>query len=108
MASPAEGVRRTPRFKTISLPGAIPGEQKIVRTLVRRARQKVRRKPELSTATIDRQSVPTTQAGGRRGYDSGKRIKGRKRHIGADTNGLLLAVKVQPATCRTATVRCRC
>jgi transposase len=38
-----------------------------------------------------------TQAGGPRGYDAGKRVYGRKRHIVTDTNGLLLAVYVHPA-----------
>jgi putative transposase len=48
-------------------------------------------------AIIDSQSAPTTQAGGPRGYDAGKRIYGRKRHIVTDTNGLLLAVYVHAA-----------
>ena len=43
---------------------------------------------------IDSQSVRTTGAGGPRGYDAGKKIKGRKRHILTDTNGLLVAATV--------------
>ncbi len=39
----------------------------------------------------------TTEAGGRRGYDAGKKIKGRKRHILTDTNGLLVAASVHEA-----------
>jgi len=71
--------------------------QKIVTALVRKARRQLERKPQPTMAVIDSQSVPTTQAGGPRGYDAGKRIYGRKRHIVTDTNGLLLAVYVHPA-----------
>jgi transposase len=71
--------------------------QRIVARLVRRARQKLGRKPNPTAAVIDSQSAPTTQAGGPRGYDAGKRICGRKRHIVTDTDGLLLAVHVHPA-----------
>jgi putative transposase len=71
--------------------------QKIVRVLVRQARRKLGRKPRPTAAVIDSQSAPTTQAGGPRGYDAGKRIYGRKRHIVTDTNGLLLGVHVHPA-----------
>jgi transposase len=71
--------------------------QKIVTALVRQARRKLGRKPRPTAAVIDSQSAPTTQAGGPRGYDAGKRIFGRKRHIVTDTDGLLLAVHVHPA-----------
>lgn len=71
--------------------------QKIVTALVRQARRKLGRKPSPTAAVVDSQSAPTTQAGGPRGYDAGKRIYGRKRHIVTDTNGLLLAVHVHPA-----------
>lgn len=50
-----------------------------------------------SAAIIDSQSVKTTEAGGLRGYDAGKKINGRKRHIIVDTTGLLLAVIVHAA-----------
>jgi len=71
--------------------------QKIVAALVRRARKKLGRKPGPTAAVIDSQSAATTQAGGPRGFDAGKRVYGRKRHIVTDTNGLLLAVHVHPA-----------
>ncbi|NMD08786.1 MAG: IS5 family transposase [Phyllobacteriaceae bacterium] len=50
-----------------------------------------------SAAIIDSQSVKTTEAGGPHGYDAGKKINGRKRHIMVDTMGLLLAVVVHVA-----------
>jgi len=71
--------------------------RKIVRALVKQARRKLGHKPKPTAAVIDSQSAPTTPAGGPRGFDAGKRIYGRKRHIVTDTNGLLLAVHVHPA-----------
>ena len=68
---------------------------RIVKALVRQARRKLGRRP--TAAIIDSQSAATTQAGGPAGFDPGKRIYGRKRHIVTDTNGLLLAVHVHPA-----------
>ena len=50
-----------------------------------------------SAAVLDSQSVRTPDQAGGRGYDAGKKIKGRKRHVLVDTLGLLLAVKVTPA-----------
>jgi transposase len=70
---------------------------RIVRALVRQARRKLGRKPTPTAAIIDSQSASTTQAGGPRGFDPGKRVHGRKRHIVTDTNGFLLAVHVHPA-----------
>ena len=55
------------------------------------------RQPSPSAAIIDSQSVKTTEQGGLRGYDAGKQINGRKRHIVVDTIGLLLAVVVHAA-----------
>jgi transposase len=71
--------------------------ERIVATLVRYARLRLGREAEPTVGVIDSQTASTTQAGGPRGFDAGKRLHGRKRHIVTDTNGLLLAVQVHPA-----------
>jgi putative transposase len=53
--------------------------------------------PEPSAGVLDSQSVKTSAAGEERGYDGGKNVKGRKRHILVDTLGLLLLVMVSSA-----------
>ncbi len=50
-----------------------------------------------TAAIIDSQSVKTPDQAGARGYDAGKKIKGRKRHVAVDTLGLVLAIMITPA-----------
>lgn len=65
--------------------------------LRQKVRQKEGRDPEPSAAIIDSQSVKTTVIGGERGYDAGKKVNGRKRHLLVDTIGMVMMVVVHAA-----------
>ena len=82
-------------FQKWSRDGTLEEIHEVLRNILRRKRGRPRTP---SVVIIDSQSVRTTRSGAyNRGYDGGKRIKGRKRHIVTDTQGFLLAVKVHSA-----------
>lgn len=71
--------------------------QRLHDTLRARLRQKLGRHKHPTAGSMDSQSIKTTSVGGPSGYDKGKNVKGRKRHILVDTLGLILALAVTPA-----------
>ena len=61
-------------------------------------RDRIGKAPEPTAAIIDAQSTRSTAQGGNTGFDAGKKVKGRKRHLVTDTLGLLLAVVITAAS----------
>jgi putative transposase len=66
-----------------------------------RVRVRMGRYPQPSAGIVDSQSIRSTGVGGeQRGYDDGKKVKGRKRHLFVDTQGLVLKARVHAASIR--------
>ncbi|MGH6830624.1 MAG: IS5 family transposase [Methylocella sp.] len=72
--------------------------EKINHALVMMDRERVGREASPTAAIVDSQSVKTTEAGGPRGYDAGKKINGRKRHALVDTDGRALLLEPHSAS----------
>lgn len=80
--------------------------QRLHEALRQQTRRHEGRAPSPRSSAIDSQSVKTAHQGGVSGFDNGKKVKGRKRHIWVDSKGLLLAVLVTAADVPDARAAC--
>ena len=74
--------------------------QKIHEALREKVRNQSGKKSTPTAAIIDSPSIRTAEGGTERGYDAGKKITGRNRHLAVDTLGLILMVVVHAANCQ--------
>ena len=93
--------REFPKWKTVYTVfrrWRIAGVWKEIHDALNRIMRKSKgKKPTPSVGIMDSQTAKTTESGGERGYDGGKKINGRKRHIMVDTLGLIMVVVVHTA-----------
>src|SRR5262249_40096898 len=80
--------------------------EKIHEALRRPVRAQASRDPSPRSSAVDSQSVRTPASGGDSGFDNGKKVKGRKRHLWVDSMGLLLAALVTTADVPDARAAC--
>jgi putative transposase len=80
--------------------------ERIHEALRQEVRRRAGRDPSPRSSAADSQSVKTSGAGGAKGFDNGKKVAGRKRHIWVDSLGLLLAVLVTAASVHDSAAAC--